>query len=107
MKKHFVNLCTKTAIFLLVFGLCTSVVWAQNIKIQYKNTPITSILKDVQKQSGYNFVYSNLLDGIDNKVTVSHEGNASEITVLLDKLFKGTSIIYEIKGKQIALLSCR
>lgn len=105
MKKHFVNLCTKTAIFLLVFGLCTSVVWAQNIKIQYKNTPITSILKDVQKQSGYNFVYSNLLDGIDNKVTVSHEGNASEITVLLDKLFKGTSIIYEIKGKQIALLS--
>ncbi len=105
MKKHFSHLCAKAAILLLVFGLCTSAAWAQNIKIRYTNTPITSIIKDVQKQSGYNFVYSNLLEGIDNKVTVSYEGASSNIADLLDKLFEDTDIIYEIKGKQIALLN--
>ncbi|MBQ7998929.1 MAG: hypothetical protein IJ296_06375 [Bacteroidales bacterium] len=105
MFKHLSNFCTKTAVALLVFGLCSSAIWAQSIKIQYKDTPITSILKDVQRHSGYNFVYSNLLEGIENKVSITHEGTASEITDLLSKLFKGTNIIYEIKGKQIALLS--
>ena len=104
MRKQFINLCAKTLIVLLVLQLCASSLWAQTLKIQQNNTSIALILKEIQKQSGYSFVYSNLLDGISNKVSISHEGSVSELTSLLDKLFKGTNIVYEIKGNQIALL---
>ncbi len=100
----FIRQLSKTAIVLLVLLLCTSVLWAQSIKIKQTNTPISLILKEIQKQSGYSFVYSNLLEGINNKVSISHEGPVSDINSLLNKLFKETNIVYEIKGKQIALL---
>ncbi|MBR4883174.1 MAG: hypothetical protein IKU18_04765, partial [Bacteroidales bacterium] len=64
MRKHF----AKTLIVLLILQLCVSSLWAQSIKIQQNNTSIALILKEIQKQSGYSFVYSNLLDGINNKV---------------------------------------
>ncbi len=102
--KKLIYLCSKAAITLLVFSLCTIQVWAQNIKIQYSDTPITVVLKDVQKQSGYNFIYSNLLEGLDKKVTISYDSPANKIAELLDQLFQGTNIVYEIQGKQIALL---
>lgn len=100
----FIRQLSKTAIVLLVLLLCTSALWAQSIKIKQTNAPISLILKEIQKQSGYSFVYSNLLEGINNKVSISHEGSVSDINSLLNKLFKDTDIVYEIKGKQIALL---
>lgn len=92
----------------LVFILCLFSIQyakAQDIKIQYNQTPIKTILKEVTKQTEYNFVYSGFLVDIDKKVSINFQGKREAIKTLLDKIFDGTSIVYEIKGKQIALLS--
>lgn len=88
----------------LCFGVF-AVAHAQNIKIDYKNTQIKVVLKEVAKQSGYSFVYSDLLSEVNNYVTLSYDEQNKGIDHLLAILFKGTDVKWTLKGKQVALVS--
>lgn len=86
--------------------ICFGVVYsadAQNITIKFKDTPIKSILKEITRQSGYTFVYSDLLTEVENKKTIEYSAKELQIEPLLKEIFTGTKVTWTIVGKQIAL----
>ncbi|MEG2780350.1 MAG: SusC/RagA family TonB-linked outer membrane protein [Bacteroidales bacterium] len=91
-------------LFLFCFGISLNM-GAQNISINYKDTPIKTILKDVTRQSGYTFVYSDALKEIGKVISITYMQKGGGIELLLKKIFAETGITWSIKGKQVALLN--
>ncbi|MEG0519132.1 MAG: SusC/RagA family TonB-linked outer membrane protein [Bacteroidales bacterium] len=91
-------------LFLFCFGISLNL-GAQNISINYKDTPIKTILKDVTHQSGYTFVYSDALKEIGKVISITYSQKGEGIEPLLKKIFAETGITWNIKGKQVALLN--
>ena len=89
----------------LLLALC--LVWiplaapAQNIRLDYQNTPLITVLGAIQNQSGYKFVYNNSLVDVNQRVSVYTSGE--KIEAVLDKALRGTGIEWKIIDKQIAL----
>jgi len=91
------------AFFILLFLLSGICLEAQEIKVNFKDAPLKTILKEITQQSGYNFVYRDALLDNEKNVSVTHQGKVENINQLLDKLFAGTNITYSVKGNQVAL----
>jgi len=88
-------------LFMLCFVFLSKTAVAQNVTINMNNVPLSNVLKEIQKQTPYTFIYVNSL--IDVKKQVSISANKEVITAVLDKLFTGTEIAYKIVEKQITL----
>lgn len=91
----------KRIIALLIGAIfCVSGIDAQNVTIRAVKQPAASVFRSIMKQTGMNFVYSSdLLKDI--KVTVKAKNKPLEY--VLSEMFSGTSIKYEVKGKNIVL----
>lgn len=75
--------------------------FAQRITIDQKNMPLKSVLKEIRKQSGFDFFYDGKLIKDDQKIDISiHEATIDEA---LRSTFNGLDFIYEIEGKKIAV----
>lgn len=74
---------------------------AQNVTLNLKNAPLKSVLKEIQKQTGYTFVYNDNLIQSQDPVNISVTN--SSIKATLDELLLKMRIDYEIVGKQIIL----
>lgn len=89
---------------LILIGVSLSL-FAQRVNISYSNTQIKTILKEIGRQSGYTFVYSDALKGVDNRISITYASDNVNLTQLLTKVFQGTGITFTISDKQIALLN--
>ncbi|MEG0517240.1 MAG: SusC/RagA family TonB-linked outer membrane protein [Bacteroidales bacterium] len=87
---------------ILLFS-CSVALNAQEIKLHYNNVPLKTVLKDLSKQSGYNFMYSSALSSTTEKISCSIDSNIANIHEILQTLFKGKKITYTIKDKQVLL----
>lgn len=96
---------THTRFFiLLLVGLCSvSLLRAQSVNIEVKDTQIKDVLKTITKQTGFNFIYSDIIEDLSKTVDFSIKTTKSPIATILDKLFRNTNILYSIKGKQVVL----
>lgn len=106
LKMKVENLATKirTVIALLVLMTwCSINMSAQQVRLSFKEATLKTVLKEMTKQTGYNFVYSEELINSNKLITLTLNTNAEPIEALLNKVFSGLSISYQIKGKQIAL----
>lgn len=85
--------------FMLLISLSAS---AQTYDVNYKNLSIEQVIKDLRKQTGYQFVYKKeVVTGVD-PVTVTLKNATLE--QLLNRVFFFVGIDYEIaKGKTIIL----
>jgi len=92
------------ALFFLMF-FATGSLLAQNITLEVQQASIKTILKEIQAQTTYKFVYNDALVGME--VTTSLTVNNEPIESVLKKLFAGKGIAYEIKDKQIILFSTK
>lgn len=92
-------------VVILLFLGVTLQVNAQKLNLNAKEVTIKTILKEITTQTGYNFLYSDALNGLERKVSLVHRSQDESIDVILNKVFSGTDIIYTVKGKQIALLN--
>lgn len=93
-------------IFLLFVLLLTSpmAVCAQHkISLSFKDTPLKTVLKEVTKQTGYTFIYSDYFSQMNNNVTISLNSPNESIENILNQLLKDKGISYEIKEQQIML----
>ena len=72
-----------------------------SINITMQNQTVENILKEIEKQSGYNFYYNNKYINLKRLVSIS--GTNRPISKLLDELFDGTDITYTVTGKEIVL----
>jgi len=97
----------KITIFLIcisVFSSFATVNYAQTTKLTLalENTTIRGILNNIEDQSEFKFFYSSKVD-VERKATVNQKNK--KVFDILDELFDGTGIQYEVYGRQIALLA--
>ncbi len=91
-------------VMILLIVLSTSVkLDAQQVKLKFTDTPLSTILKEITKQTGYNFVYSEPIVSRESKVSFNYEEEILSITPLLSQLFQNLPISFNISGKQVAL----
>lgn len=83
--------------------LITTSVKAQSVNLNFKQTTIKEILKEVTSQTEYTFVYSNSLDAVKNKIDFTYSSSKIDIKDLLSKLFTKDEITCKIDGKQVVL----
>ncbi len=94
-----------------IFLICISVLsgfatenYAQSTKLTLalENTTIRGILTNIESQSEFKFFYSSKVD-VERKASVNQKNK--KVFDVLDELFDGTGIKYEVYGRQIALLA--
>ncbi|MGV8134148.1 MAG: TonB-dependent receptor [Mangrovibacterium sp.] len=88
--------------FLGIMSLSAST-YSQKTKlsVDLKTAPITEVLKSIEDQSEFVFIYESDVLDFDKKISLM----AKEVTVdrILAKVFKNTGITYEIHDKQVVL----
>ncbi|RQO77775.1 SusC/RagA family TonB-linked outer membrane protein [Pedobacter sp. KBW01] len=75
--------------------------YSQLISINEKNVPLRSVLKEIRKQSGYDFVYDSQLLSTGVKTSISVK-NAT-IEVALKDALSGLPLEYEISGNRVTI----
>ncbi len=77
--------------------------YAQNkqLTVSSRNSSLKEVLKDIEKQSDFYFMYNDAQIDVEQKVNIDLQGES--IYEVLDKVLKNTGIDYEIVEKQIVL----
>ncbi|MES2456267.1 MAG: SusC/RagA family TonB-linked outer membrane protein [Bacteroidota bacterium] len=75
--------------------------FAQKISLVQKNAPLNSVLKEIRKQSGYNFIITGNL--FKQSRLVSIEVNQVELSDVLALIFKEQSLTYTIENKTVVI----
>ncbi len=71
------------------------------ISLNVDNAPLYTIIRDIEAQTSYNFIYNN--DEIDEYQNYSIAVSEAEIAIVLSNLFDDTTIRYQLKNKRIVL----
>lgn len=74
---------------------------AQKISLDYNNVPLRTILKSIENQTDYSFVYSSSSIAIDSNASISITD--SELPAILDILLKDKGVAYHFSDNQIIL----
>lgn len=69
-----------------------------SISVACENGTLEQVINMIEKQSSYLFVFN---DNVDIKHKVSIKARNSNIEYILDKLFEGTNITYQIDGDHV------
>lgn len=102
-KVLFIMKLTTFFFFLSTFTLLASGSFSQSktFSISRENTSIRDVLREIEDQSGYFFIYNNQFVDVYRKVNI--DVKEQSITDLLDKLFANQPIQYKIANRQIIL----
>ena len=93
----------RVLIFLVLFLAFSPFVFAQKVSLNYHDSKLEKIFKEITSQTGFSFTYSKPVVNVDKKTSIVVKNR--DLNEVLDKLFKHTSIVYEIKDKKIYLTS--
>lgn len=94
-----------TVFFLLTTLIHVSAsVYSQQTKlsISLKDAAVREVLRTIEDQSEFFFLYKN--ENIDMNRTVSINIKEKSVEYLLDQVFKGTTVSYEVVNRQIVLV---
>jgi TonB-linked SusC/RagA family outer membrane protein len=92
-----------TAVFVLITSLSVSANGFSQITLAQKNAPLTTVFKELQKQSGYEFFYSYELLSRQGNVTV-YMNNVSLETAIREVL-KNKPLTFLVVGKTVVIQS--
>lgn len=73
----------------------------KTLTVEMQNKTVKEVLDYIERNSEFIFFYYNKV--LDTKRNVNLSVKDKPITVILDQLFKGTDVLYEIKDRQISL----
>ena len=90
------------ALFVLISVICVNA-YAQKITLNFKDTPISVVLKEITRQTGYDFVYSSALKEVSQRIDFSYNAADLQIYKLMETLFAGRGISFKINARQIIL----
>lgn len=97
---------------LIFFFVCSLGLYAADIRSQetpislnVKQLSILDVLKNIERQTGFLFVYDK--NEIDVSSLVDVEADNEQLQAVLASLFKGTEIGYAFEGKNIMLMKSR
>ncbi|OFY42927.1 MAG: hypothetical protein A2X18_02205 [Bacteroidetes bacterium GWF2_40_14] len=89
--------------FVAFFLFFCNEVSAQKININFKETPLKTVINEVSRQTGYDFVYSNALTAINDRISISYSASGEPIEKLFNLLFSQRGISFKINKKQVTL----
>src|SRR6185312_30704 len=89
-----------TMIILIALLQCSARGYSQKVNLNETNTPLTKVLKEIKKQTGYVFFYDN--KDVNNKTVNVHLTDAS-LDDALTECLKNQSLTYKIVNKAIVL----
>jgi len=96
----------KLTVFFLLAALMhlSASVYSQQTKlsISLKNAKVRDVLKTVENQSEFFFLYKN--ENIDVNRTVNVDVKEKSVEYILDQIFNGTNVSYEVVNRQIILI---
>ncbi len=108
MKNNPITLLNRAGIAVIAFFFMLTVVtpsaFAQQqkaISIEARNKPITTVMQEIEQQSGYTFFYNTKDVNISRNINLNLRD--SDLKTVLDELFKGTAITWSLDNKQIVL----
>ena len=78
-----------------------SYVNTKTFTVEMKNTPVKEVFDYIENNSKFIFFYTS--GAIDTKRKVNVKVASQPVTSMLDQIFKGTNVKYDIDGYQIAL----
>lgn len=71
------------------------------VNVEVQNKTVGEILKEIEKQSDFDFFFDNTLIDLNRRVSVTFRN--SDIFKVLEKVFKGTNVKYSVLDKKIVL----
>jgi TonB-linked SusC/RagA family outer membrane protein len=94
---------TSLLLFVAVFNLIAGESYSQNtrLNLDMKDASIQNVLKVIEDQSEFYFLYSSKIVDVSQKVGIKAESET--ITEVLNKLLRGTDIMYTVDDRQIML----
>ena len=99
-------LVMKLTVFILLVTLVhvSASVYSQQTKlsVSLKDVSVKEVLKSIEEQSSFFFLYKN--ENIDVSRIVTVDIKDKSVENILDEIFKGTTITYEIVNRQIVLM---
>jgi len=103
---HKVLRIMKLTIFLIlisVLGVFASKTYSQTkvLRLDMENSTIKEVLKNIEDQSEFVFMYSEKLVDANRKVSINIEDK--KVNEVLDELFAGTDVNYKVKDRFILL----
>lgn len=84
----------------VVLMLSSLIALAQTVTVDYDAVKLSYAISDIQKQSGYHFVYNNSLVDVNTPVTAKVSG---DLRTVLSAVLSGLPVDYEIIETQIVL----
>jgi TonB-linked SusC/RagA family outer membrane protein len=91
-------------LFLLsVISVFASKSYSQNtvLNLDMKNSTVKEVLRNIEKQSEFVFMYSEKLIDVNREVSVTVKNK--KISEVLDELFAGTDVSYKVKDRFVLL----
>ena len=90
-----------TAIILLSACLAATARGYPQITLSEKNVPLQKVFREIQKQSGYDFLFSYMLVQNAGKVTISVKNVSLQVAV--EEVLKGKDLGFEIMEKTVVI----
>lgn len=75
--------------------------FSQTLTLSLKNTSLSEVFSEIEKQSGYSFVYGK--EQLLQAKKLNLEVTSAELKTVLDLVFKDQSLTYSISGKYISV----
>ena len=98
--KHLIMKISLTAFILCVFSMhITAEVLAQRVTLYRNNISLRAALQEINKQTGYNFVWSTNKVKSDTKVSI--EVSNMPLRQALENMFQGLDLAYKLDGRSI------
>lgn len=88
-------------VVLLCASAPAAIAQSGRITVKFDNIPLKSAIAELQKKSGYNFLYNNSL--INGELRVSANLANATLDAILKKILAGTNIRYAIENRQVVL----
>ena len=88
-------------ILLAAFMQVSAAGYAQKVSLSKSNAPLITVLGDIKKQTGYNFIITERLLKTANPVTI--HVNDLELEEILDRIFNLQSLSFQIESKTVII----
>jgi TonB-linked SusC/RagA family outer membrane protein len=110
---HLMARCTKTAtktirimkltalLLFTAFLQVSATGYSQNITLLVQDAPLQKVLQEIEKQTGFSFIYGKSL--IDKATTVTLDVKNQPLQSVLEMVFKDQPLRYQISDKYIVL----
>jgi TonB-linked SusC/RagA family outer membrane protein len=87
--------------YLFLAAMMPATLFAQRVTLSVNKTPLEKVCKEVERQTGYYFVYSKDLRDTDQKITVDLKN--AEVNTALQQIFERTPFRYEVTNKVVSV----